>query len=336
MLITTCVRGASLWVLAIAACGADHTPLLLAQSNKPSGADSSAASGSPARWAEDAESISLMRGDELLFRYVFRSGNKPIIYPLLGPSGQAMSRDYPMKEASAGGTTDHIHQRSMWLTHGEVNDIDFWAEGRNAGVIEHQSVDSKNTDREFATLQTTSHWMGTNGKPLLKEQRTTRIGFAGPSRTIELKVDLQAVDQDVNFGDTKEGSFGIRVPDSMAVASKLGGTIINDQGQKDGDAWAQKARWVNYSGPIDGKVAGITIHEHPSSFGHPCRWHVRTYGLFAANPFGVFHFVGGQKTEGHTLKKGELLRLHYLVDLHDGPADPDRTEKQWTKFAKAE
>jgi len=299
-------------------------------------ASPSRAGDTPLAWSSDAEGVSLLRGDETVLRYIFRSGNKPIFYPLTGPSGQSMTRDFPMRDAPQGGSKDHVHQRSLWLTHGEVNDIDFWAEGANSGVIEHQSVDEATVESEMATLRTTSHWLAADGKPLLVERRTTRIDLSGPARIIDLKTDLQATNSDVNFGDTKEGTFGIRVPDSMAVTSKLGGMIVNDQGQVDGDAWAQPARWVDYSGPVEGETAGISVLEHPSSFGHPCRWHVRTYGLFAANPFGVFHFVGGDKTAGHKLKAGDSLRLYYRVILHNGPAQPDQIQRQWDTFAADE
>ncbi len=309
---------------------------LILAASPSSRAQSAAADSPPLAWSSDAEGVSLLRGEETVLRYIFRSGNKPVVYPLTGPSGQSMTRDFPMKAAPEGGSKDHIHQRSLWLTHGEVNDIDFWAEGDKSGVIEHQSVDEVSIENQVATLRTTAHWLGADGKPLLVERRTMRIDVSGPSRIVDLKADLEAVNGDVHFGDTKEGSFGIRVPDSMAVTSKQGGTIVNDQGQKDEAAWAQPARWVDYSGPVEGEVAGISVLEHPSSFGHPCRWHVRTYGLFAANPFGVFHFVGGDKTEGHTLKAGDRLHFYYRVILHNGPAQPDQIQRQWDTFAASE
>lgn len=302
----------------------------------PAKAQSKEAGTASLAWESDSEGVSLTRGDETILRYLFRSGNKPVVYPLNGPSGQSMTRDFPMQDAPQGGSKDHVHQRSLWLTHGEVNDIDFWAEGAKSGVIEHQSVDEASIENQTATLRTTAHWLGADGKPLLVERRTMRVDLSGPARIVDLKADLEAVNGDVNFGDTKEGSFGIRVPDTMAVTSKQGGTIINDQGQKDEAAWAQRARWVDYSGPVNGEVAGITVLEHPSSFGHPCRWHVRTYGLFAANPFGVFHFVGGDKTAGHTLKSGDRLRLYYRVILHNGPAQPDQIQQQWDTFATSD
>jgi hypothetical protein len=144
---------------------------------------------------------------------------------------------------------------------------------------------------------------------------------------------LKATDGDVNFGDTKEGSFGIRVAGTMKVDAKLGGEITNAEGEHDADAWGKKSVWVDYSGPVEGDVVGITIHDHPESFGYPCRWHVRTYGLFAANPFGVHHFIGGDETEGVVLKNGEQMRLSYRVVLQEGPFDAALAEADSKDYA---
>ena len=110
----------------------------------------------------------------------------------------------------------------------------------------------------------------------------------------------------VKFGDTKEGSFGVRVAGSMKVTSKPAGHVINTHGDKDGNAWGKAAPWVDYYGSAvpKGKVVGIAIMNHPSSFRYPTYWHVRTYGLFTANPFGLHHFKGDNSIDGaHQMEK---------------------------------
>lgn len=285
-------------------------------------------------WAPDEQGVALNQGDELVLRYEFKSGGKPIVYPIAGPSGAGMTRDYPMKPVQAGGTKDHIHHRSLWLTHGEVNGVDFWLEDeKKAGRIVHEEVVASGVSEDGAKLVTTANWVTPDGQTLLHEKRTMIVSGPAESRGIEFRFELTATDKDVHFGDTKEGSFAIRVPDSMAVDQKQGGTILNEHGEKDGETWGKRARWVAYTGPVHGKTVGVAILEHPSSFGHPCRWHVRTYGLFAANPFGEHHFVGGKPTEGHTLAKGEKLRLRYKLVMYAGAADAERVEVQWKSFA---
>ena len=80
-------------------------------------------------------------------------------------------------------------------------------------------------------------------------------------------------------------------------------------------------------------IVGITVHDHPESFQYPCRWHVRTYGLFAANPFGVHHFVGGKKTDGVVLKSGEKMRLSYRVVLENSQLDTDTVTQDSKQYA---
>ena len=49
----------------------------------------------------------------LFTEYLIRSGAKPILWPILGPTGEPMTRAYPMGEPPAGTkeTKDHVHQR---------------------------------------------------------------------------------------------------------------------------------------------------------------------------------------------------------------------------------
>ena len=115
----------------------------------------------------------------------------------------------------------------------------------------------------------------------------------------------------------------MRVAGTMKVDAKKGGKVTNAEGLTDKAAWGKKSAWVDYAGPVDGDMVGVTIHDHPSSFGHPCRWHVRSYGLFAANPFGVHHFTGGEKTDGIVLKEGTEMRLNYRVVIYEGDFDPE-------------
>ncbi len=103
------------------------------------------------------------------------------------------------------------------------------------------------------------------------------------------------------------------------VDAKRGGKIVNSRGQIDAAAWGRPAAWVDYHGPIDGQTVGITIFNHPSSFRYPTYWHVRTYGLFAANPFGLHEFPGSKNANGSlTLARGKSVTFRYRVLLHRG------------------
>lgn len=71
---------------------------------------------------------------------------------------------------------------------------------------------------------------------------------------------------------------------------------------------------------------------HPGSDLPECRWHVRTYGLFAANPFGRRHF-GLDKYDGVTIKNEDSLSLNFRVVLHDGAFDESKTLRHYSEFS---
>jgi hypothetical protein len=103
---------------------------------------------------------------------------------------------------------------------------------------------------------------------------------------------------------------------------------------KDDEAWGKRSNWVDYSGPVAGEVAGITIFNHPASFRYPTWWHVRTYGLFAANPFGIKDFESDLKMDGTVvLKKGESLKFYYRIIFHKGDVNSFDIGKQYKEYA---
>jgi hypothetical protein len=95
------------------------------------------------------------------------------------------------------------------------------------------------------------------------------------------------------------------------------------------------AKWVDYTGPVDGETVGIAILSHPKSFRPNTRWHVRGYGLFAANPFGHKDFPKPElsKQGETTIPKGDELTLHYRVLLHRGETNKEELEKAYKEFA---
>lgn len=265
--------------------------------------------------------------------YVTLHGHQPIIWPIVGPGGQAMTRQYPMGDALEGEERDHPHHRSLWFNHGIVNGHDFWLEPRRNGeqnVIAHREFTAAESGVP-AKVVARNDWKSGDEK-ICEDERTILFGVDAHGRWIDFAVEVTATEGDVTFGDTKEGAFGLRVPGTMSVDAHKGGKIRNSRGQKDAVAWAQPAEWVDYSGPVDGQPAGIVVFEMPDSFRHPTRWHVRTYGLFAANPFGNRDFDADNQG-AVTLKKGEKLGLHYRVLFYEGEMSDGQLASIYKEYA---
>src|SRR5688572_17399154 len=89
--------------------------------------------------ADDGLTIKL--DGKLVTRYVTKSGPKPILFPVVGPTGKELTRGWPMREALEFEKKDHPHHRSLWLTHGKINDVDFWSEsGKNGSIVHREFV----------------------------------------------------------------------------------------------------------------------------------------------------------------------------------------------------
>ena len=283
--------------------------------------------------------IAVLIDGKLFADYVIGNGPKPYVWPIVGPTGKEMTRAYSMKYVE-GEKTDHPHQRSFWFTHGEVNGIDFWAEspgdgspvagakeGKPAftghGSIVHREYLKTEVVDGAGVISTRNDWIGPTGKKVCEDVRTLVFRDLGDSRSIDFDITIKATDGDIRFGETKEGSFGVRVPTVMDVDHKpTGGKIVTSEGKTDKEAWGTRAPWVDYNGDIGGDHLGIAVLNHPSSFRYPTRWHVRTYGLFAANPFGATSFDPKTTDEsGATVKSGESITLRYRVIFHKGDAE---------------
>jgi hypothetical protein len=285
--------------------------------------------------AQRSEHGVVVRVDGNLFtEYLVRSGNKPVLWPIIGPGGAALTRAYPI-EPGGTGSKDHVHHRSLWFAHGQVNGVDFWDEtGRKTGTIRHAGF-LKIQSGPRALIVTRNDWLAPDGAKVCEDRRTLTFGADKSARWIDFDISIKATPGPVTIGDTKEGTFAMRIADSMAVDAKQGGQIVNSRGHRDGQAWAQRAEWVDYHGPVNGHTVGIAILNHPSSFRFPTYWHVRTYGLFAANPFALREFTGDAKHDGsYTIAVGGTIRLAYRVVLHRGDEREGRIAEAFAGYSK--
>jgi Methane oxygenase PmoA len=72
---------------------------------------------------ERSEKGAVVKTDGKLFtEYLVRLGTRPILWPIVGPTGKPMTRDFPMRNR-AGEKEDHPHQRSLWSSHGGGREI---------------------------------------------------------------------------------------------------------------------------------------------------------------------------------------------------------------------
>ena len=271
---------------------------------------------------------------------------KPYLHPVRAADGTIVTRGYPM-EMIEGERRDHPHHRSLWFTHGDVNGFDFWAnedtqDRPHKGRVVVKRVSLKGKDRIAGSFE----WRGPAGDVLVVEDRMMTFGSQGANRFIDFDLTLTAASQQVRFRDTKEGTFAIRLatpleePHERAEGIPRTGRITAADGRTgEPKVWGTRSPWVDYSGEIDGTPLGVAIFDHPANPKHPTYWHVRSYGLFAANVFGEHHFYQDDSRDGGiTIESGKSLRFRYQVLIHAGDtrqAGVGRLYEEWIKGESA-
>ena len=277
---------------------------------------------------------------QLFTEYLFQSHLKPILYPIVGPHGISMTRNWPMKQVP-GEAKDHPHHESLWFSHGNVNGANFWLSHKNPypriEQVEMLAVESG----PRGTLKTRNRWLAAADKIVLTDTRTLHFMPLGNDRAIDYEVTLRATDGDVIFGDDKEGTMAIRTHANLQLkhdprhgATSAVGHAMNSEGLHDAVLWGKRARWVDYWGIVDGHTVGIAIFDHPSNPRHPTTWHARDYGLVAANPFGLHSFEGRPKGAGDMkIAAGESVTFRYRFLFHQGDVKEANVAGRYQEFA---
>jgi hypothetical protein len=217
-----------------------------------------------------------------------------------------------------------------------VNGVDFWSEEKKAGSTQHDRTQDYQSGEVFARFVATTNWLSPTKDLVATDTRTVRV-FPLPNgdRLLDFEVVMRPAKSPLVLGDTKEGSFGLRVPDDWTPDRKRGGTVINSQGQKDASLWGKPANWIDYCGTLAGKPYGIAILDHPTNLRHPQTWHTRTYGLFAVNPFGLHDFGMGKKGIGDvTVPMNGTFALKYRVLFHRGDTKTTPVDTYYQGYAK--
>lgn len=275
---------------------------------------------------------------ELFTNYVYRGQNKPILYPIVGPHGLHLTRNYPMKTV-AGEANDHRHHRSLWFTHDSVNGVGFWHEGKDAGKTVHvEFLELASGGR--GVIKTLNKWVSPQGEVVCTDTRTITIQSLHGSRAIDYDITIHASEGKVTFGDTKEGTMGIRTHPNLRLkndkrrgVTTANGQSLNSEGIRNGEMWGKRAKWVDYWGKIEGHTVGIAIFDHSGNPRHPTWWHARDYGLVAANAFGVHNFEKKPAGTGDmVIEAGDSVTFRYRFLFHEGDADTAKIAERYAEY----
>jgi hypothetical protein len=294
--------------------------------------------------AEGTDHVSIrINGQSFSDFYFGTSYPKPFLAPLRSANGLIVTRKYPM-ESVEGESRDHPHHRGLWIGYGNVNGVNFWENEINVpntdaetpkrqGRIVLRGVTGLKPGQKSGTITAAFEWQRPEGTTLMDERRLMTFYADAETRTVDIDATFTAKER-VQFADTKEGFFAIRVADSMS--GKNGGLMTNSEGaQTEKNVWGRRADWVDYDGVVEGQKVGIVVFDHPQNYRHPPPWHVRDYGLFAVNPFGVKDFEPKAAEQGgRELAPGASMRFRYRVVVHPGDTPEKKIADWYSEYAR--
>ena len=265
--------------------------------------------------------------------YFGPEGGRPYVRPFLWPVRAADGVVVTSDQSQVTG--DHPHHRSLWVGHGNVNGADHWAlHGEESPKQRHLGFDRVEGDTIVEKLA----WEGTDHQPILNETRTLRF-FALPdgNRGLDLTSVYTPIDGPVIFGDTKEaGLCAVRVAGEMAKTSTItestGATSAQPKDER--LVWGKTADWCDISGRIGEKTYGVAMFDHPANPRHPSNWHVRHYGLLAANIFGLSAFdkAAAKHAGDLTMEPGKPVTFRYRVVVHMGDAKEAKLDEKYRQY----
>lgn len=293
---------------------------------------------------EQNKKVEVFADGQLFTAYIYPDNvKKPVLWPLVSPKGNILTRSYPMLNKE-GDRTDHPHHVGIWFNYGDVNGLDFWnnSEARPKedshlyGNIQHVSVEKAVGGEGSGNLSTRSLWLSPVGETLLNEKSSFNFYAKDQLRIIDRSTTLVSMVDTVLFRDNKEGLFAIRVARELELPSQGVTQLIDSHGNitevensenslvkgnyrsSDGltgeKVWGTRSKWMKLSSEINGEPVSVVIIDHPSNPGYPTYWHARGYGLFSANNLGQSVFSKGVNELNFQLAKGESVEFkHRLV-----------------------
>jgi hypothetical protein len=257
---------------------------------------------------------------------------KPYLMPLRTASGAVVTREFPVRNDVSKGdpkaSSFEPHQRPLYFGHGDLDGLDFWQEpvfdgyytdhGHQAyGHMVMKSIEKAATEGDAATVRARFTLNDPNNRVIAEETQSYTFSGDSQTRVIDCEFVLYATAGPLDIGDTKEGTFGIRLAPELSDGRAH---MLNSKGAEGEKAiWGKPADWVDYTGTISGKTVGVAVFDSPASFHHPTTWHARAYGLFAANPFGTREFTSDNAKDGSwSVPEGKSVTFRYRVLIHEG------------------
>ena len=259
---------------------------------------------------QSESAITIKVDDQSIAAYIYQDDSipRPYFAHVKAPGGIQVTRNHPPQQ---GDRDDHatLHP-GIWIAFGDLGGVDFW---RNKGSVKHvEFTQPPAFERNMGSFIQKKQYEAADGSVVCQEEFRFAILATGDAYFMALESHFSG-EQEFAFGDQEEMGLGIRV--ATPISEVGGGGLTDADGRKGAkQIWGHAPTWCDYSGTLNGKQVGMTVMSHPNNF-RKSWFHVRDYGLLAANPFGRAAMKRGEPSKV-VVKPGETLALRYAIWIH--------------------
>jgi len=247
------------------------------------------------------------------------------IHPILSPSGRLVSDDYP---------SDHYHHHGIWFawtkTQFDGSHPDFWNVDDLTGRVDFDSVETSWSGDVHAGFKSKQRYVALNGaveRTALNEEWDVRLyNVGGGSRYFVFDIVATqecATSSPLILEEYRYGGMGVRGHRDWKDKQKV--SFLTSEGKTRADGNATRARWCRMYGPVEGRVVGMAILDHPVNFRAPTPMRI--------NPDDPFFNYAPSQLGRFEIKPGERFVLRYRYVVADGESDPADLNRLWNDYA---
>ncbi|MCF6334085.1 MAG: PmoA family protein [Draconibacterium sp.] len=286
------------------------------------------------RWAKTDTSFTLMRGDNILWRYNFNERHgKPFFYPVY------VGRN----NLTCVSPDDHLWHLGQWFSWKYINGVNYWeyqnGTYKSDGVTEIADIKIIPNSDFSAEIKLKIIYHQVKGENVLAELRTIKVSPPQKNGSLRMsyQFEFEAVADTVELNRTPiEGE-----PNGMSWGGYAGLSIRFNQDFMDShfiSSWGENKNINGKSGDwlymgftgINGNQVGSQIIISPDSQRDGSAWYsVNTEDL----PFYYFSPAYLYK-KPLVLLRGKKLKLNYRVNHKQGAVDLVGLEKEYNRYKK--
>ena len=252
--------------------------------------------------------------------YYAKSG---YIHPVYNPSGQVVTDDF---------NPDHAHQHGIMFawrkTTFEGRTTNGWDQKTGTGKVEHAELIDFASGPVFGSFTARMQQVDLSApggpKPALNETWRVRIYNISDRFVFDIESTQTCaggaplVVEEMHYG-------GLMLRGHADWQEHKEFDYVTSEGKTKLDGNHTRPSWVDVNGPVDQKMTGVAILDHPGNFRfpQPVRLHpTMPYFCFTPALLGSF-----------TIESDKPYVWRYRFSVHDGKVDREVTERYWRDYA---